>query len=121
MKKVVKKMVKQKPKNISKSNSDVLEVVLDLKDLMIKKFQEQKEKINDSNRSSLAFTELKFDDVVGILKDERQINKERYNETKTKMEEYDKEFSKLNFKIDHVIDKIDNLEERLEVVEVKTL
>jgi hypothetical protein len=109
----MKKVVSKKIKNIKEkeiANSDVLNVVLDLKDLMLNKFE-------DTRRELMAFTELKFSEVVGILKDERQINQERYEESKTKLTVHDKEFAKLNFKVDHIIDKIDTHETRITNVE----
>jgi hypothetical protein len=53
-------------------------------------FEMLKKNIEDSERRMLAYTELRTGEILEILKDERQINKEKHQENKFEIENVNK-------------------------------
>jgi hypothetical protein len=83
---VIKKSLKEiKSKKRIISTDDLLNVILDIKDLMVKKFEDienrfaTKEDLAEMSRDLQVVIEINNANLVSLLKDERSVNSVKYN------------------------------------------
>jgi hypothetical protein len=120
----MKKIIKKTAKKIIKKEKDGFVKKSELKELLREQTSTLLEavsdvidkKINNSSRQNQAYTELRFQEVLDVMKDDRRLHEERYQDTK-------REMRVLSMKSDVISRDISDLKESNEEIldDVKTI